>query len=187
MNWSSAISPPRNFSASLSKSSNSRSRIGMMCPGTFSNTSGLSSEPCLPLRFAPAAGGAETGSIVGKYQKPVGIPAFLSAGRAQVLTERLYLWTASAANTAIRPMHQANAAHTSLPAGASTNRARVASTIVLNGLFSAKASIADGIDSGGTNADDANVSGKISMKPSAWAPSAEVELRAMYAKIQEKA
>ena len=29
------IWPARNFSASLSKSSNSRSMIGMMCPGTF--------------------------------------------------------------------------------------------------------------------------------------------------------
>ena len=36
MNVSSPCSPPRNFSASLSKSSNSRSRIGITCPGTFS-------------------------------------------------------------------------------------------------------------------------------------------------------
>ena len=42
MNSSSRRSPARNFSASLSKSSNSRSRIGMMWPGTFSRTSGFS-------------------------------------------------------------------------------------------------------------------------------------------------
>ena len=40
-------SPRRNFAASVSKSSNSCCRIGMMCPGTFSSTSGLSSEPGL--------------------------------------------------------------------------------------------------------------------------------------------
>ncbi len=57
----------------------------------------------------------------------------------------------------------------------------------MNGFASANAWIAAGIDSGGTNADEANVSGKISMKPSACAPSAEVEISAMNAKIHEKA
>ena len=75
-------------------------------------------------------------------------------------------------------MHQANAAHTSLPAGASTKSALVASTIVLIGFTFANASIAAGIDSGGTKADEANVSGKMIMKPSAFAPSAEPETSA---------
>src|SRR5919112_2643777 len=83
MNWSSGVPPARNFSASLSKSSNSRSRIGMMCPGTFSMTSGFSREPLRPLtRAAGSAGCAagalcgavETGSIRGKYQNPVEFP-----------------------------------------------------------------------------------------------------------------
>src|SRR5215211_8471819 len=91
MNSVSGVSPPRNFSASLSKSSNSRSRMGMMWPGTFSNTSGLFRDPCLPLRLPPA-GGAETGSIMGKYQKSVGIPPFIGgtgsgADRAPVLVD----------------------------------------------------------------------------------------------------
>ena len=51
MNSFSSVSPPRNFSASLSKSSNSRSRIGMMCPGTFSYDLGV-------LEGASAPGGA---------------------------------------------------------------------------------------------------------------------------------
>ena len=48
MNWSSGVWPSRNFSASLSKSSNSRSRMGMMWPGTSSRTSGLASVPFRP-------------------------------------------------------------------------------------------------------------------------------------------
>jgi hypothetical protein len=49
MNWSSAVSPRMNLAASVSKSLNSRSRIGITCPGTFSYTSGFSSVPTLPL------------------------------------------------------------------------------------------------------------------------------------------
>jgi hypothetical protein len=63
MNSFSGVWPSRYFPASLSKSSNSRSRMGMTWPGTFSYTSGFSRDPCLPLRVAPPAGGAETGSI----------------------------------------------------------------------------------------------------------------------------
>src|SRR4051794_2364619 len=44
----SGVSPSRNFVASVSKSSNSRSMIGMMCPGTSFRTSGLSSVPGRP-------------------------------------------------------------------------------------------------------------------------------------------
>src|SRR3954465_6084989 len=48
MNSFSGVSPSRNFVASVSKSSNSRSRIGMMCPGTSFWTSGLSRDPGRP-------------------------------------------------------------------------------------------------------------------------------------------
>ena len=59
MNSVSSVSPPRNFSASLSKSSNSCSRIGITWPGTFSTISGLFSEPLRP-------DGAVVGSIASK-------------------------------------------------------------------------------------------------------------------------
>ena len=55
------------------------------------------------------------------------------------------------------------------------------------GFALANASMAEGIDSGGTNADEAKVSGKISMNPSACAPSAEFVLSATKAKIHENA
>ncbi len=45
MNSSSGVPPSRYFDASLSKSSNSRSMIGMMWPGTSSTTSGFSRVP----------------------------------------------------------------------------------------------------------------------------------------------
>src|SRR3954464_10675289 len=57
MNSVSSVWPSRNFVASVSKSSNSRSRIGITWPGTFSTISGFSTEPLRPFR------GAETGSI----------------------------------------------------------------------------------------------------------------------------
>src|SRR3954454_19388060 len=65
MNSSSSVLPERNFSASLSKSSNSRSMIGMRWPGTFSRTSGFASEPLLPCRDA-----VDVGSIGWKVPKP---------------------------------------------------------------------------------------------------------------------
>ena len=49
MNSVSSVWPARNFSASLSKSSNSRSRIGMTWPGTSAWTSGFSSDPLRPV------------------------------------------------------------------------------------------------------------------------------------------
>src|ERR687898_518052 len=67
MNFSSAISPWRNFLASVSKSSNSRSRMGRTCPGTSSYTSGFSSEPTLPLPgcFLPVSCSSSGGSGFG--------------------------------------------------------------------------------------------------------------------------
>lgn len=46
---------------------------------------------------------------------------------------------------------------------------------------------AEGIDSTGTKAEEAKVSGKIPMKPIDWADSDELATMAMSAKIQEKA
>ena len=58
-----------------------------------------------------------------------------------------------------------NASQTSFPAGVPTKSALAASTIVVNGLFSANGWSQLGIDSTGTNADDTNVSGKRIVKP----------------------
>ena len=49
MNSFSGVSPARYFSASLSKSSNSRWMIGMTWPGTSSRTSGFASDPLRPV------------------------------------------------------------------------------------------------------------------------------------------
>ena len=60
----------------------------------------------------------------------------------------------------------------SLPPGPPTNSARTASTMVENGLMSvAKVCSQSGIVSGGTKAEEAKVSGKITMKPNAFAAS----------------
>ena len=59
MNSVSSVSPRRNLADSVSKSSNSRSRIGMTWPGTFSRTSGSSIEP------RPLVTGREAGSMKG--------------------------------------------------------------------------------------------------------------------------
>jgi hypothetical protein len=68
MNSVSSVWPARYFSASLSKSSNSRSRIGMTWPGTSSRTSGLASDPLRPV--------AVEGSIQQNYQNPLGLSMF---------------------------------------------------------------------------------------------------------------
>ena len=57
----------------------------------------------------------------------------------------------------------------------------------MNGLTSAKACSQSGMESTGTNADEAKVSGKTRMKPIAWADSGDDEISAMQAKIHEKA
>ena len=87
----------------------------------------------------------------------------------------------------MRPTDHATAPHKALPAGASTNRERTASTTTVNGLTSAKASSAAGIDSTGTNADEANVRGKIALKPTACADSGELTTRPMNANSHENA
>src|SRR5688572_20451709 len=87
MNSVSSVSPWRNFVASVLKSSNSRSRIGMMCPGTSSTISGFSSDPRRPWTVD---GSMEEGSWGGvkpdceppNIQIPVGIRKFIPPGRA---------------------------------------------------------------------------------------------------------
>src|SRR4051812_26784733 len=92
MNSFSGVSPSRNFVASVSKSSNSRSMIGMMCPGTSLRTSGLSSVPGRPAVRLPWRA---DGSMVvvsrrvlvvrrngGIYPKPDRLPRDSSGGGA---------------------------------------------------------------------------------------------------------
>ena len=78
-------------------------------------------------------------------------------------------------------------AQTSLPAGVPTNRARAASTMVVNGLFAAMGSSQSGIVSTGTKAEETNVNGKRIVKPYALAASGEDAVSPMKANTQEKA
>src|SRR3954471_2359749 len=84
MNSFSGVSPSRNFVASVSKSSNSRSRIGMMCPGTSLRTSGFSREPCRPAGRLPwRADGSMMGlrKGAGRPSERTNIPKARSATR----------------------------------------------------------------------------------------------------------
>ena len=74
-----------------------------------------------------------------------------------------------------------------LPAGAPSHSARIASTMIVNGLMSANACSAAGIDSTGTNADEMKVSGKTAMKPTEFAASGEDTSRPSSAKTHENA
>lgn len=76
----------------------------------------------------------------------------------------------------------ATAPHTALPAGAPSHRSRIASTTVVIGLCSANHCSADGIDSTGTNADEMNVIGKISVNPMPFAASGDDTRRPISAK-----
>ena len=64
---------------------------------------------------------------------------------------------------------------------------RIASEIVVNGLASANCCRPSGIDSAGTNTDEANVSGKISVNPIELAVSGVDENSPTSAKIHENA
>jgi hypothetical protein len=68
---------------------------------------------------------------------------------------------------------QTTAPQTLLPAGAPSHSERIASTMIVNGLTSANARSAVGIDCTGTNAEEMNVSGKTAMKPTELAASGE--------------
>jgi hypothetical protein len=63
--------------------------------------------------------------------------------------------------------------------------ARTASTASVTGLTSAKARTAPGIEEAGTNADEANVSGKTQMNPTDWAVSGSRTERRTKALIHE--
>ena len=107
----------------------------------------------LLLRVAAQLEEAQPWAIGGRRWQP---PSRLRADRAPVFVDgRASRRPRSGRRT------KRTASQTSLPAGASTNSARVASTIVLIGFASANSWTPAGIDSGGTKADDANVSGKM--------------------------
>ena len=82
---------------------------------------------------------------------------------------------------------QTTASQMSLPAGVSRKRARAASTIVVNGLFSATGSSQLGIDSTVTKADETNVTGKRIVKPYALDASGDEAVSPMKANTHEKA
>ena len=82
---------------------------------------------------------------------------------------------------------QTSASQTSLPAGIPRNRARAASTMVVNGLCSAIGWSQLGIVSTGTNAEETNVTGNRIVKPYAFDASGEEDERPMKANTQEKA
>ena len=67
--------------------------------------------------------------------------------------------------------HQTNDIQTSLLAGVPSHSDRTASDHVVNGFASANCRSPSGIDSAGTKTADANVSGKISVKPIEFAVS----------------
>src|SRR3954453_353695 len=94
---------------------------------------------------------------------------------------------ASGANTAVSTAHQRNAIQTSVLAGGPSHRERTASAIVVNGLAPATWGRPSGIEATGTKIDDANVSGKIAVKPIAFAVSGEDEKSPTSAKIHENA
>ena len=69
----------------------------------------------------------------------------------------------------------------------STKSARAASTIVVNGLYSAMGWSQSGIVSTGTNADETNVTGKRMVNPNAFAASGDDAVSPMKANTQENA
>ena len=74
-----------------------------------------------------------------------------------------------------------------MSAGASSHSARTAFTTIVNGLMSANVWSQLGIESVGTNADDANVSGKITRKPTDCADSGLLAIIPISAKNHENA
>ena len=84
-------------------------------------------------------------------------------------------------------MHHTKASQMLSPAGVPSHSARIASTMTLTGLASATSSSPAGIDSTGTNAEEMNVIGKISVKPTPFAASGVETDIPIRAKIQENA
>src|SRR5665213_1081568 len=77
MNSSSGVSPARNLVDSVLKSSYSRRRIGITCPGTFWRTSGSSS--------VPRGAGVEAGSILRNLLNRAAARGELTYGRGIAL------------------------------------------------------------------------------------------------------
>ena len=109
------------------------------------------------------------------------------AGETHFAATVRYRLTASGANITVNTVHQMNDIQMSVLAGVFSHSDRTASEIVVNGLASANCRSPSGIDSAGTNTDEANVSGKISVKPIEFAVSGVDEYRPMRAKIHENA
>jgi len=94
--------------------------------------------------------------------------------------------TESGTNTSSRPASHANVPRAGPSAPPSPIiSARAASTTSVTGLTSANARTAPGIVPAGTNADDANTSGKTQMNPIDWAVSGSRTARPTNALIQE--
>ena len=72
----------------------------------------------------------------------------------------------------------------SAPAGAPSQRWRIASTMIVKGLTSANSRSPDGIELTGTKAEEMNVSGKTAMKPTELTDSGEFRSRPMKATAQ---
>ena len=85
------------------------------------------------------------------------------------------------------PSDQTTASQMLEPAGVPMKSARTASTIAVMGLCSAMGCSQLGIDSTGTKAEETKVSGKMMVKPHAFAASGDDETSPMNAKTQEKA
>ena len=105
----------------------------------------------------------------------------------QCTAARRYFDTAHGAKIPIRTTHQTTDSQMLSPAGASSHKARIASTNVLTGLASATCSRPSGIDSTGTNAEEMKVIGKMSVKPMPFAASGVETERPMTAKIHDDA
>src|SRR3954470_20393960 len=98
-----------------------------------------------------------------------------------------YRATASGAKIAMSANTHTNAIHRSEFAGVPIQNDRTASDTVVKGFASANWRSPSGIDSTGTKIDEANVSGKIAVKPIAFAVSGEDEKSPTSAKIHENA
>src|SRR4051794_7959553 len=117
MNSFSGVWPSRYFAASLSKSSNSRSRIGITWPGTSSRTSGLVSDPARPV--------VVEGSIHQKVLNPSGFRTFptRSTGKARPRGRDRGRWPPTARRAA-RATGRSPRARAAAPCRAGTARPR---------------------------------------------------------------
>jgi hypothetical protein len=104
-----------------------------------------------------------------------------------LLAARRYRATASGLKMARITNVHTTAPQTLLPAGAPSQRWRIASTTIVNGLTFANAFRGSGIELTGTNAEEMNVSGKTAMKATEFADSGVEVSRPTHAKNHENA